>query len=102
MLLISAGLVMLMAAFLLVRFPLLAEALRQHHSQLWLQLGRPEPWSFHQSLGLFSWVLARGFDKTPGLLTLGEEALVRARWARTLFVAGSACLVSGYFWALLV
>ncbi|AFU98769.1 hypothetical protein [Simiduia agarivorans] len=101
MVLVSAGLLMLVFAFLLVRFPLLAEALRQHHSQLWLQLGRPEPWSFHQSLGLFSWVLARGFDQTPGLLILGEQALVRARWARSLFVVGFGCLVLGYFWALL-
>lgn len=101
MVLVTVGLLMLVAAFLLVRFPLLAEALRQHHTPLWRQLGRPEPWSFHQSLGLFSWVLARGFDQTPGLISLGEEALTRARWARSLFAVGAACLVLGYFWALL-
>ena len=82
---------------LALRFPRLVEALHGDDRPLWETLGSPPPYAFSKTLGVFSWILARGYEQSKSALVreLGRKSLPRALFAQYAMLLGVALLVSG-------
>ena len=101
-LVIMGGLLLFAGAFAL-RFPQLVDALHSDDRELWKTLGSPPPYAFSKTLGVFSWILSRGYEqsKSVAVQEQGRKALPRALFAQYTMLLGVVLLISGAVTALL-
>lgn len=97
MLVVIMGGALLFVGALALRFPLLVDALQSEDRELWKILGSPPRYAFSKTLGVFSWILARGYEQSTSALVReqGRKALPRALFAQYAMLLGVALLVSG-------
>ena len=95
--LLILGSVLLLCGALALRFPLLVDALREGDPDTWKKLGSPSRIAFSKTFGLFSWILARGFEQSasPAVRAAGRSAMRRAQFARNAMLLGATLMVAG-------
>lgn len=102
MLLMIMGGLLLFAGVLALRFPQLVDALQSDDRELWKTLGSPPPYAFSKTLGVFSWILSRGYEQSHSVAVQeqGRKALPKAVFAQYTLLIGVVLLVCGAVTAL--
>lgn len=94
------GCIFLALGVLQIRFPYLAEILKNSDPETWKRLGSPSGYSFADlgnTISLYSWILSKGFrdSASSDILEEGERSFVKARRAKYQMLAGLFLIVLG-------
>lgn len=86
-----------------VCFPDLVKALKANDNDRWFTLGSPPEYDFSKSFGVFSWVLAHGFEQSNSreVVSLGARAYKKALTLKYSLVLGLLLVGVGFVMALL-
>ena len=99
------GCVIFAISVLQLRFPILAEALKESEPEIWKRLGSPSGISFSDlgnTLSLYSWILSKNFlnSESSHVQKVGKRALTKARRIQYGLILGLVLLFSGLAMAL--
>jgi|GEM_PF-2035121 len=101
----ALGIVFIIIGAVLLRFPKLCNALKEHETAYWQNIGSPGGASFAdmgRSAGLFSWVLNHGYEKShPTVAELGQQALIKATLAKYSMLIGIFLLAVSFAFVLI-
>lgn len=99
MLILVAGMLLIVLGASLLRFPDLVESLRKNDHSQWELLGSPPAYAFSKTIGVFSWVLSRGYENSSSteVSALGSEAFKKAIFAKYSLLIGVALVAGGFF-----
>lgn len=105
MIFIVLGFSLLAIGAVSINFVILSKLLQVHDKNQWSSLGSPQGRSFidlGKTLGLFSWVLNRGYEQSVNeeIRRQGRVSRARAVFARYSLLVGVACLSLGFILAL--
>lgn len=100
---LAIGALLIVIGILSISFPQLANSLKANDHQQWELLGSPPPYAFSKTIGVFSWILSHGYEKSASeeVMTLGKKALVKALIAKYSLLMGAVLLAVGFALALL-
>ncbi len=102
MIILTLGLLLIIAGALSIRFPDMVDSLKANDRSQWELLGSPPSYAFSKTIGVFSWILSRGYEQSPSpdVHRLGERYLNRARFAKYAMLCGAVLLSVGFIAAL--
>ena len=103
MILVLLGLLLIITAFLCIQFPDLIKSLKNNDEAQWKLLGSPSVYAFSKSLSVFSWIIHRGFEKSPSpeVIEQGKIAYKKALILKYTLIAGLILLLLGFGLAIL-
>ncbi|SHG08279.1 hypothetical protein SAMN04487965_3284 [Microbulbifer donghaiensis] len=101
MILVIVGSLIFLLGALQIRFPTLAEALKETDLETWKRLGAPSGYSFVDlggTISLYSWILSKRFRSSSSRMVIdeGEKALSRALLAKYEMLAGLSIMILGF------
>lgn len=98
MVVLVLGCFLLLGGVLLIRFPQFVALLRDNEPEQWQLLGAPPAHSFSKAIGVFNWVLARGYERChdSSIVCEGRVVYRKALLAKQLMLAGVAFIVVGF------
>ena len=98
MVLIVLGLLLIIVAALFIQFPDLVKSLKNNDEAQWKLLGSPTVYASSKMLSVFSWVINRGFEKSPSteVIELGQVALKKAQFLKGTLIVGLILLLLGF------
>ncbi|WNO11172.1 hypothetical protein [Teredinibacter sp. KSP-S5-2] len=101
MIVLVIGSVLIVVGAVSISFVSLAKTLEEHDKVQWLKLGSPRGTSFvdlGKTIGIFSWVLSRGFEASPSkkVQEQGKSDLTRALFAKYSMLVGVLCVFVGF------
>lgn len=98
MILLTLGALLIAVGVWLISFPDLVKSLEQYDHAQWETLGSPPAYAFSKTTGVFSWVLAQGYESSNSeqVAALGAEAYKKACLAKWLLQTGVLLLVVGF------
>ncbi len=101
--LIVLGALSLMIAVYGMRFPRLVELMKTHDRHQWRTLSSPARVAFSKSIGVYVWLLGRGYQHSASteIREQGERYYTRAIVIKRLLLLGVAMVAAGYLWLLL-
>ena len=102
MVLIVLGLLLIIVASLFIQFPDLVKSLKNNDEAQWKLLGSPTVYASSKMLSVFSWVINRGFEKSPSpkVIELGHVAFKKAQFLKGTLIVGLVLLLLGFAWAI--
>lgn len=102
MIILTLGAILIAVGASQLSFPGLVNSLKENDHQQWTTLGSPPTYAFSKTLGVFSWILNRGYEnsQSPEVVASGRKCLGKALFAKYSFLAGVLLLIIGFVVAL--
>jgi len=102
MTLIVLGLLFIVSASLFIQFPELVKSLKTNDEIQWKLLGSPTIYGSSKMISVFSWVLNRGYEKSPSpeVVVLGQIAFKKALILKYTLMIGVVFILLGIALAL--
>lgn len=102
MIILVLGALLIVVGVSQLSFPDMVNSIKENDHQQWTALGSPPAYAFSKTMGVFSWVLSRGYEnsQSPEVVALGRKSLKKALTAKYALLAGVALLASGFVVAL--
>ena len=103
MILLVPGMLLIIVGALSIRFPELVASLKKNDILQWQLLGSPPSHAFSKTIGVYSWVLEHGYEKSQSneVSDLGKKSLHRALFAKHSLLIGVALVLCGFIAALI-
>ena len=98
MILLTLGALLIAVGVWLISFPDLVKSLERFDHAQWETLGSPPAYAFSKTTGVFSWILAHGYEQSRSaqVATLGAEAYKKACLAKWLLQTGVILSAVGF------
>lgn len=102
MILLVIGFFVIVSGILAMGYPELVQALKEEDSETWHALGSPPPRAFHKTIGVYLWLLGKGYQssKSENVRILGEKARPRSKFTKMALLLGVGLIILGFGLAL--
>ena len=98
MIILVLGALLIVVGVSSISFPELVNSLKENDHQQWKTLGSPPSHAFSQTIGVFSWVLSKGYEQSASssVIELGSKVFKKALIAKYLLLSGVVFLFVGF------
>jgi hypothetical protein len=105
MILLVFGFLLIVIGVFNINFPALAQVLKEYDLNQYNKLGKPTGFNIMdngKTLGLFSWVLNKGYETSNNaqILTIASKAYARALLAKYTMIGGVVLMIVGLAYAI--
>ena len=96
------GMFLVICGALSMGFPELVESIKKNDRQQWEVLGSPPAYAFSKTIGVFSWVLGRGYEHCTNeeIVSLGRKVRPKALFAKYSMLVGVCMIAVGFVYTL--